>query len=215
MNDMKKLLVAIIAFTAFSASAQYRYRDSNRIGISVGMNQFTLNTSDFQTKPGSGWNGGLSVRGNFFNDFDMVFGLQFSENNFSVETTSPILSTKEVDYKLASAQIMLLLSYKIVESHLSVEFGPMLQVNGKLTLDEADEINSINGTTLLAKDITGISQFNFYPTVGITAGVKHVRANIIYQYGVNNILGGLNDEGLGQNFKGHAGILTGSIIFYL
>jgi hypothetical protein len=30
-----------------------------------GANQFTLNTKNFQTKPGLGWNGGLSIRGNF------------------------------------------------------------------------------------------------------------------------------------------------------
>ena len=147
----------------------------------------------------------------------MVFGLQFSENNFAVETTDfdPNSLGSEVDYKLSSAQIMLLLSYKIVENHLSVEFGPMLQVNGKLTLDEEDELKIIDGTSLAAKDITPISQFNFYPTIGITAGVRHFRANIMYQYGVNNMLGGLNDEGFGENFKGHAGILSGNLIIYL
>jgi hypothetical protein len=45
--------------------AQYGYRDSNRSGINFGANQFTLNTKNFQTKPGLGWNGGLSIRGNF------------------------------------------------------------------------------------------------------------------------------------------------------
>jgi hypothetical protein len=45
--------------------AQYGHRDSNRVGINFGANQFTLNTKNFQTKPGLGWNGGLSIRGNF------------------------------------------------------------------------------------------------------------------------------------------------------
>lgn len=213
---MKKLLYTItLVLTALTTSAQYGYRDSNRIGISAGVNQFTLNTNDFNTKPGTGFNAGLSLRGNFYNDFDMVFGMQFSENVFSVETTGASVFNSETEYKLDSAQIMLLLSYKFIENHLSVEFGPMLQVNGKLKLDESDELNIINGTTLQAKDIMAVSQFSFYPTIGITGGVKHFRANIMYQYGVSNLLGGLNDENLGQDFKGHGSIVTGSLIVYL
>ena len=198
----------------FLANAQRGYRDSNRIGIAAGINQFTLNTDSFDAKPGMGWNAGLSIRGNFYNDFDMVFGMQFSENNFSVQTTTPTAFSEDVDYKLPSAQIMLLLSYKILENHLSVELGPMFQINGKLTLDEENELNIINGTTLFAKDITEISKFSFYPTIGITGGIRHLRASVMYQYGVNNIFGGLN-TGAGNEIKAHAGILTGNIIVYL
>jgi hypothetical protein len=57
---------------------QYGYRDSNRIGINIGVNQFSLNTNNFQTKPELGWNGGLDM-GNFY-DNCMVYGIQFSEN---------------------------------------------------------------------------------------------------------------------------------------
>jgi hypothetical protein len=56
---------------------------------------------------------------------------------------------------------------------------------------------------LLAKDIIDISKFNFYPTVGITAGVRHFRINLSYQYGINNMLENLNSKGFGVNFKGN------------
>ena len=197
-----------------SCFAQYDYRDANRIGIFFGVNQFTLNTNNFQTKPGSGWNGGLSMRGNFYNDWDMVYAMQFSENNFSVDTNSGFI-TEDTNYKLASAQISLLWSYKIIENHLSLEFGPLVQVNGKLKIDQSQENNIISGTTLLAKDIVDISTFNFYPVIGITAGVRHVRLNISYQYGVNNMLGYLNSKNLGYSFKGNPGILNGNLIIYL
>ena len=60
---MKRLYFAsILMLISTAVFAQYEYRDSNRIGISIGVNQFTLNTNDFQTKPGTGWNGGLSMR---------------------------------------------------------------------------------------------------------------------------------------------------------
>ena len=201
-------------FISVAVFGQYEYRDSNRIGISLGVNQFTLNTNDFQTKPGTGWNGGLSMRGNYYNNWDMVYAIQFSENNFTVTTNSGFL-TEDTNYKLPSAQISLMWSYKIVENHLSFEFGPLVQVNGKLKLDYNDENNIITGTTLLAKDIVDISTFNFFPVIGITAGVRHVRLNISYQYGVNNMLGNLNNKNLGVDFKGNPGILNGNLIIYL
>ena len=206
------LFFALLSITAFS---QYKYRDSNRIGISFGVNQFTLNTDNFQTKPDLGWNAGLSMRGNFYNNWDMVYNIQFSENNFSVATNTLTLAQEDVNYKLASAQVSLQVSYKLVENHLSIEFGPIVQVNGKLNIDNSDENNVISGTTLLAKDIREISNFNFYPTVGITFGVRHFRANVSYQYGVNNMLENLNNKNLGVNFKGNPGILNGNLIIYL
>ncbi|MDI5894138.1 outer membrane beta-barrel protein [Flavobacterium algoritolerans] len=206
------LFFVFISITAFS---QYKYRDSNRIGISFGVNQFTLNTDNFQTKPELGWNAGLSMRGNFYNNWDMVYNIQFSENNFSVGTNTFTLAKEDVNYKLASAQVSLQVSYKLVENHLSIEFGPIVQVNGKLNIDNTDENNVISGTTLLAKDIREISNFNFYPTVGITFGVRHFRANVSYQYGVNNMLENLNNKNLGVNFKGNPGILNGNLIIYL
>jgi hypothetical protein len=213
---MRKItLTLFFIFISITAFSQYKYRDSNRIGISFGVNQFTLNTDNFQTKPELGWNAGLSMRGNFYNNWDMVYNIQFSENNFSVATNTLTLAQEDVNYKLASAQVSLQVSYKLVENHLSIEFGPIVQVNGKLNIDNTDENNVISGTTLLAKDIRAISNFNFYPTVGITFGVRHFRANVSYQYGVNNMLENLNNKNLGVNFKGNPGILNGNLIIYL
>lgn len=202
------LLVSMVGF------AQYNYRDSNRIGITFGMNQFSLNTKNFQTKPGTGWNGGLSMRGNYYDNWDMIYSIQFSENNFLVKTNSGFI-TEDIKFKLSSAQISLMASYEIVENQLSFEFGPLVQVNSKLKTDAANEENTITGTDILVKQITNISRFNFYPVVGVTAGFKHFRANISYQYGINNMLGSLNNEDLGIKLKGHPGILKGNFIIYL
>jgi hypothetical protein len=213
---MKKIGFTIVfILISIAALAQYNYRDANRIGITFGVNQFTLNTNNFLTTPDVGWNAGLSVRGNFYNNWDMVYALQFSENNFTVSTKSFFLANEEVNYKLPSAQISLQLSYKLIENHLSIEFGPLVQVNGKFKIDVENENNVISGTTLLAKDIVDISKFNFYPTVGITAGVRHFRVNVSYQYGLNNMLGNLNAKNLGVNFKGNPGIINGNLILYL
>ena len=107
-------LTAIFSLTTLVCFSQYEYRDSNRIGISFGVNQFNLNTDNFQTKPGTGWNGGLSMRGNYYDDWDMIYAMQFSENNFSVTTNSGFI-TEDTNYKLSSAQISFQISYKFIE----------------------------------------------------------------------------------------------------
>lgn len=213
---MKKLTLTFyfLLVSAFGF-AQYGYRDSNRIGITAGINQFTLNTNNFDTKAGNGWNAGLSMRGNFYDDWDMIYAIQFSENNFSVATDQLVFGKEDVNYKLPSAQISLQLSYVLIENCLSVEFGPLVQVNGKFKVESGKENNVISGTTLQAKDIVDIGKFNFYPTVGITAGAKHFRLNVSYQYGISNMLGNLNSKNLGYHFKGNPGILNGNVIFYL
>lgn len=205
----KKFLVVFLLVTA-TTFAQYGYRDSNRIGITLGLNQFTLKTSNFEALPGQGWNVGLSMRGNFRNDWDAIYAIQFSEHNFKVTTLNAALNERDINFKLSGAQISFQLSYKFIENHLSVEFGPLVQVNGKANIQTTEENYLVKGTLITAKDLSQVNSFNFYPTVGITAGVRHVRLNVSYQYGLTNMLG--NVEG---NFKGNASIINGNIIFYL
>ena len=211
----KSLFILFTLFSITSIFAQYGYRDSNRIGVTIGINQTTFNTDNFKTNPENGWNAGLSMRGNFYNNWDMVYNMQFSENNFSVVTKHNGVFDEKVKYKLPSAQISLQLSYVILENHLSIEFGPIIQLNGKLKLDAEKENNIISGTTLKAIDISEISKLNFYPTIGITGGSKHIRMNVSYQYGITNMLRNLNSKNLGYDFKGKTGILNGNVIIYL
>lgn len=212
---MRNRLLAIgaLLFTV-CMSAQMRYRDSNHIGIIGGITNTTLNTDNFEASPEIGWNFGLSVRGNFYNDFDMVYAMQFSENKFSVMTLSPNLQVEDVTYKIQGVQIYLTPSYKIVENHLSIEAGPVLQVNGKLKYEEKYEENMISGLTINVKELENVSTFNVLGAVGITAGITNFRANLQYLFGFNNFLKGVKDDETGQTFKGNLGILSGNLIIY-
>lgn len=207
---MIKKISFLLLFISTFGFAQYGYRDSNMIGITLGINQFSLNTSDFEVTPGTGVNIGLSMRGNFYDDWDALYGLQFSEYNFKVATLNQSLQTRETNFKLPCANITFQLSYKFIENHLSVEFGPMVQVNGQLGLDQSDENFLIKGEEeLTAKDFTNISNVTIYPVIGVTAGIRNARLNVTYQYGVNNML-----EKVGDGFKGNASIINGNVIFY-
>ncbi len=210
------LTITCLVFTSF-ALAQYNNRDGNRIGISGGINQSTLMGSNFSTKPGNGFAGGLSVRGNYYDNWSMIYGMQFFVNKFSLESTLK----QDIDYSLSGVQIKLLLSYNIIKDHVSVDFGPVLQVNGKMSISGADENKTLNGTILKANDIIDVSKINGNAYFGISGGGKVVRALIFYQYGFSNIFGNLNSQDNltllngNQKFKGNIGTISGQIIFNL
>jgi hypothetical protein len=221
---MKKLFLALLfSFGLLTiAHAQYGYRDGNRIGLSAGITQLGLSTSNFMTKPSSGWMGGLSVRGNYYNNFSMIFGMQFTESHFTIASkTATTLQNTETQFKVMGAQIRLLLSYNIVKDHVSLDFGPVLQVNDKLKIKSTDENNTLNGTPLIAKDILDVTKVNGNLYLGISAGNKRVRAVAFYQYGVNNFLNHLNQndalltKNLGRKFDGHLGLLSAQLLVNL
>lgn len=213
---MKKIVLLSALFFTLISNAQHGYRDGNRIGIYGGVTYTSLLTSDFDTKPEMGWAAGMQVRGNYYNNFSMIFGMQFMESNFSVHTLS-----EDVKYKLMGAQIRLLLSYNVVKDHVSLDFGPVIQFNDKLKIDDKYENNFVSGTALTAKDITDVTRINGNLYAGLSAGNRRVRVILNYQFGANNFLNKLNkkDELQAANnnssFNGHLGILSGQVLFNL
>ncbi|MDI1317545.1 PorT family protein [Flavobacterium sp.] len=214
MNKKMTILLLMISSLGF---AQYGYRDGNRIGISGGISQTTLFTNNFNAKPETGFAGGLSVRGNYYNNWSMIYGMQFFSNNFSLESNF----NDNVKYTIEGVQIRLLFSYNVIQDHISLDFGPVLQINGKLKVSSSDENKLIKGTLLKANQIVDVSPVsgNFY--LGGSAGGKVIRLVIFYEYGFTNILNKLNkDDNLkvlnnGDSFKGNLGTINGQVIFNL
>ena len=219
---MKKIILFSVLLFSMVTLAQHRNKDGNRIGIMGGITQTSLKTSNFATKPESGWIGGLSVRGNYYNDFSAIFGMQFFENNFSVATIKPLsLTPEEVSCKTMGVQILLLASYNLIKNHVSIDFGPVLQINDKLKINSKSELNNVAGTLLTAKEITDVTKLNGNAYVGISAGTKRIRAVVNYQYGLNNFLNNLNKseelklKNNNSSFKGNLGIISGQLLFNL
>lgn len=147
--------------------------------------------------------------------------MQFFQNKFSVETTSLLLQKEEVNYTTSGVQIRLLMSYNLVENHLALDFGPVLQVNDKLKINQNDETNIISGTSLNANDILDVTKINGNLYAGISGGSKQVKLVISYQYGMNNFLNKLNSndelklKNNNNDFKGHLGIISGQLLISL
>ncbi|MES2411050.1 MAG: PorT family protein [Bacteroidota bacterium] len=213
---IKKFSILLLFITTFGF-AQYGRRDGNRIGISAGLSQTTLFTDNFDAKPEMGFAGGLSVRGNYYNNWSMIYGMQFFSNSFSLESTL----NQKIKYNVQGVQVRILFSYNVVEDHVSLDFGPVLQINGKLQLPTSTEDMIIKGTLLKADQIIDVSPIsgNFY--LGVSGGNKTIRAVLFYEYGFTNFLNKLNkDEGLqalnnGDSFKGNLGTINFQVVFNL
>lgn len=214
---MKKIICLLTLLFCLIVNAQYGRRDANRIGISGGLTYMGLFSSQFNAKPELGWTGGFSLRGNYYNDWQMTYGMHFTESNFSLQA----LTNEDINYKMQAVQVFLTGSYMIIEDHLTLEIGPVLQVNGKLELSKENEIKFLKDSpALTAKDITDVTKISGNLYAGMTAGIKNVRLHVAYQYGVNNFMNNLNKNKdililNGENFKSNYGILSGMITFYL
>ncbi len=227
---MKNIFKLIFSFSlllwGFNSQAQYR-TDYNYIGIQGGINSFNIITENFNTTPQVGFTGGFSVRGGVLNNFDMVYGIDFYNQKFGLEVqpnqsaASGInLFKEEIDMSMLAVQVKLLGSLVIVHNHLSLELGPALQLNSKLRYDDRYENHLIGGSNRLkVKDAEEISTLNFNVIAGAMAGFEHFRVFARYQYGINNFLTPLNEDGVldnnGEEFKGNISMLeAGLTIFF-
>tara|TARA_R110000850_G_scaffold271031_2_gene404812 strand:+ start:203078 stop:203746 length:669 start_codon:yes stop_codon:yes gene_type:complete len=211
------VLFLIFYTTIFS---QNNYKEFNVIGISAGLTQYDINTKDFKTQSRESFMFGLQMRGNVYNNFDMMYGIAFYDSNIAISAkSSPVGGTsRDLNYNLQSAQISVLGGYKIIKNHLSIEAGPVLNINGKLTLNDTQYENHIieGYATLNAKDIEDVSKVNFHLAGGITAGLRNFRLFALYQYGVTNVLNNLNKNNLEKtNFKGNSTLLSFGVTVYL
>ena len=220
-------LLLVLLLTSFNLSAQRRGGEGkhNMFGLKIGFNQFNIKTDNFISTPGTGFVGGFSTRGDFYNNMDIQFGINIANNKFNIQGRETVNSAPiEIDYELLNAQIQLLFGYKLIGNNrnfrskfkLTAEFGPILQVNSKMKLSNTNQENFIiDKANITAKELTDINTINFNGLVGLSMGLERFRVFGHYQYGFNNILNKLNDiEGKTENFKGHINMFQFGILIY-
>ena len=162
MKSLYFLVVTCLLFVT-TTSAQRNYNDSySRIGLQGGLTIFGIKTDNFNTNSAEGFKAGLTTRGAFYNNFDLIYGLNFYDLNANIKARETVASQeRDVEFGIFGVQLNLLASYNIIEQHLSIEAGPALLINSKLTTNEQYENYIIDGyTTLTAKEIEDISKIN-------------------------------------------------------
>ncbi len=223
--SLKKLLFVTALFIGLQAFAQRNFDENNHIGLQGGFSFFNIDTDNFTTEQGTGYMMGFTTRGAFYNNFDLIYGINFIQNEIGIlgrdlNNTQQGFFEQSIDYTIQSVQLNLLGSYNIVRKHLSLEFGPILNVNGKMKLKQDDfQAFILDGyENLEAQDIENISRVHFHVAGGITAGLENFRVSAQYQYGVTNMFARLNDsESInepGTNFEGNSHSIIAMAIFY-
>ncbi len=196
----------------------------NRIGIQARYAVLDIETSDFEIAGDTGFMAGLTTRGRLYNNFGMIYGIDFVSLSTNVQGRAlGNVSFEDMQYTVIGAQLNLLLSYNILEQNLAIEAGPALMVNSKMTLkNQGQEDNIVKGyASLKATDIEEISRINPFVVVALTGGFERIRFSVQYQYGFTNILGNLNSQDLQDidrtvpDFKGSSSIISGGIVLYL
>ena len=217
---MKKIVIITLLLlgSLTKMNAQHNYDSYNRFGITANITQFNILTDNFKSTAKNGFYGGFQTRGSFYNNFDLVLGLNITSNSIGVEVVNPASQVESAEYDLLAAQLNILLSYKLAGENLTFEIGPALMYNEKLKIKEAGQrdytVNGLTGVT--AKDLEDISKINFNMVAGLTGGFEQFRLTVQYHYGVNNILNKLNDKNLtNEKFKGNLSMLMGGIVIYL
>ena len=218
--SLKNLLFVTLVFLIFQKSFSQRNFDHyNRLGLTGGYSLYDINTSDLNTKQGSGFMAGFTTRGAFRNNFDLIYGLSFYSNKVEIfgRDIDNSSDTQYIDYKIQGVQINFLGSYNIIRHHLTIDFGPILNISGKLKVDqERFEDYILDGyDTLKAVDIEEISPVNLHLMGGISGGMESFRVGVQYQYGVFNMLNKLNDKNLeNTNFEGNSSTIIFSLYVY-
>jgi len=224
MNLRNLLVVTTMVFVTHCLFAQRNYQgEYNRIGLQGGLSIFDITTDNFTTSSSEGFTAGFTTRGAFYNDFDLIYGVNFYDLNVDIQARETALSeVEEVSFGIFGVQLNLFASYNLIGQHLTIEAGPAVQLSSKLTTDDKNQDYIIDGyNTLRAEDLEDVSKINVNAVIGITGGFESVRFWANYQYGINNFLNGLNDEGLEQidpnveEFNGNISLINVGVVFYL
>jgi hypothetical protein len=221
MKFKSPVFIAFFVIFFQQSFAQHNYDEYNRLGITGGVTIFDVSTSNFTTKKGNGMMFGFTTRGSFYNNFDLIYGIGFTNNNLVLigKEAGNSSNRHEIKYTIQSAQINFLASYNIIKHQLSLEFGPILNLNGKMKLKtDRYEAFILEGTQgVLANEVEDISKVNFLVMGGLTAGLENFRLIAQYQYGVTNMFNKLNEKDFGEeiDFNGNSStLILGAVIYF-
>ncbi len=204
-----RIFIPFLFLISISSYSQYGIKDSNRIGIQGGITYGNLFGNKIKVNSQFGWSAGMHLRGNFYNDFQIVYGFTFNDVNFNVPAIDLSGMNTEIQYKLSSIQFHFVPSYIVVENRFNIEGGLVIQLNDRLKINENFReflVKDDSNIVYLAKDILKMNIFNPGLYAGINAGVTNVRLRAGYTFFVTTF---------NQQFKGNMGQITAALVLYL
>lgn len=225
MNIKKLLLLGSILLLAFNSQAQRKIWDGQyvRLGLQGGVNYFNINTDQLRVQPAVSWTAGFTTRASFYNDFQFIYGINFYDLNVKIDGREKIEATElePLDFNMIAVQGNFFGSYKLIGHNLSIEAGPVVQVNGKLDARQDIEYYYLGDYDIEAIKFEKVSAFNVNFAVGLSGGFEAVKFWVQYQHGLNNIFKSLKDEDLQEidpdlpSLRGHISMVSGGITMFL
>jgi hypothetical protein len=226
MNFIRTVLFTGLILLCFQSFGQRRMWDGdyNRLGLQAGANRFNIITDDLGIAPKVSWTAGFTTRASFYNDFQFVYGINFFDFNVDIDGREKIATpTAEelIPHNMIGVQLNFFGSYKLYDHYLSIEAGPVVQVNSKLEPRQDRELWYISNYDVQAIDIEKVSSFNALFAIGLTGGLESAKLWVQYQHGLNNIFGGLNDGELQKldpdfpKMNGRMSIIVAGLTMYL
>jgi hypothetical protein len=186
---------------------------NNRLGLGVDATFFNISSDDVEVTQGTGFSVNFETRGDFRDDFDLIYSLGVFSHNFSVNEN---LTGDQIDMSMLGVEIKFLLAWKIAQSdYFSIEAGPALQLNGELKIDNEDRYEeSFTGglNPIQLKEFQNTMPVNLNGVVGFSGGVRNFRVTAHYHYSFVDALTGTNVAG--NEIEGNFSFLSVGARFY-
>ncbi len=221
----RSLFLLVFFFIICEAFSQKRYPKDvyNTLGIQAGVNYGGLSSDNLNVSPGMGFSAGLSTRANVYNNFLFLYGIKYFQYNTGINVWEEGRSeVSEINFRTNGVQLNFFGGHKIIGDYLSIEAGPVVQINSKLLAEKGYE-NTIlegNGYHFKARDLENISKINFAVAGQLSAGIRRVKVWAQYQYGLSNMFRNLEPEDIDGNgsrvtdLQGAVRLATLGIVFY-
>lgn len=186
---------------------------NNRLGLGVDATFFNISSDDVEVTQGTGFAINFETRGDFRDDFDLIYSIGIFNHNFSVNEN---LTGDQIDMSMLGVEIKFLLAWKIAQSdYFSIEAGPALQLNGELKIDNEDRYEeSFTGglNSIQLKEFQNTMPVNLNGVVGFSGGVRNFRVTAHYHYSFVDALTGTNATG--QDIDGNFSFISVGARFY-
>jgi len=215
-------LLPILLFACCLHAQRYGDRDSyNKLGIQVGVTHGSIDSENFTTTKTTGFMGGLTTRSNIYNNFLLIYGVNFYSMSTGImghPVNNDLLTN--IEFKTTGVQLNLFAGHKIIKENLSIEAGPILQINSKWEVDNQYKEYLVEDYNISAQDLEEVNRINLNVAGNISMGFRDAKLWLQYQYGVSNFLNALNDSGLKEkdsraaNLEGHLGMATAGVVYY-
>jgi hypothetical protein len=217
------LFVLIFFFLTVQVFSQRSYPKDvyNTLGVQAGINYGGFTSDKLNLSPGMGFSAGLSTRANIYNNFLFLYGIKYFQYNTGIDVREEGRSgISEINLRTNGVQLNFFAGHKIIGDYLSLEAGPVVQINSKLMTDEGYENAMVEGYLLKAEDLEDISKINFAIAGQVSAGIRRLKVWAQYQYGLSNMFRNLEPEEIDGNgsrvtdLQGAVRLATVGIVFY-